>query len=490
MRRDSSYGVRDSIAAALERAAIWSGAKILVGLSGGADSVALTHALIDLRERFEVQIAAGHLNHRIRAHESDRDELFVREMCARLGVELAVERADGLAAGSPNLEERARDARYGFLNRTADATGADYIALGHHADDQAETVLMRMLRGAGIAGLAAMARGGPGRLIRPMLDLSREEILAYLHARGIPFVEDSSNRSPEILRSRIRTELIPMLEREYAPGLRRRLGEVAAEMLAVDNFMVAAASIEFAAMRSADGALDVTRFGALAPALQMTVLRLYLGARMGSLRRITRAHLEALRRLILAVRPSDSIDLPNGWRAEREYSLLRVVNTIPVTAEAFSVPLRLDGITIVEAASYRFDSSTIAAADRWRRNLTPNLFPRGKGNNHLDPGICDASRPDDLRVALFDAAEIADTGLVVRNFINGDRIHPLGMRGARKVKDVFIDRKLPREHRGRFPIVTLAGQVAWLPGLARGSAALVTKATENVLRVEAREIAL
>ncbi len=465
MSRESRNSVRDAIAAALERAAIPPGTTILVGLSGGADSAALMHAMLDLRARFEVEIAAAHLNHRIRPHESDRDEAFVREMCARLGVELRVECAHGLDADSPNLEERARDARHRFLNRTADALGADYIALGHHADDQAETVLMRLLRGAGGAGLAAMAGCGPGRLIRPMLALSRAEILAYIHARGIAFVEDSSNRSPAILRSRIRTELIPMLEREYAPGLRRRLSEVAGEMRSVDDFLVAAASIEFNAMRS-DGALDVARFGALAPAIQMTVLRLCLGARMGSLRRITRAHLEALRRLAVGGGPSDSIDLPNGWRAEREYNLIRVVNTTPANAEAFSVALRLDGITIVEAASYRFEASTIAVA------------------------AADASIPSNLRVALFDAAEIADSGLVVRNFRNGDRIHPLGMRGARKVKDVFIDRKLPRGDRGRFPIVTIAGQVAWLPGLARGSAALVTKATDTILRVEAREIAV
>jgi tRNA(Ile)-lysidine synthase len=337
--------------------------------------------------------------------------------------------------------------------------------LAHHADDQAETMLMRILRGAGIAGLAAMSERGPGRLVRPMLGLCRTEILSYLQARRISFVEDSSNLSPEILRNRLRTELIPMLERDYAPGLRRRLVEIAGEMRSVDDFMNAAASIEFAAMRSANNALDVSRFSTLAPALQMSVLRLYLNARIGTLRRITRAHLEALRRLVLAGGPSDSIDLPGGWRAEREYNLLRIINTVAASDEPFSVPLSLDGITIVEAANYRFDASTIDvdAADAW---------------------------PRDLHVALFDAAAITDAGLVVRNFIRGDRIQPLGMRGARKVKDVFIDRKIPRLERRRFPIVTLAGQVAWLPGLARGRAALIGNATETVLRVEAREIAV
>ena len=465
MRRESPNTLPNMILSALNRAAICPGATILVALSGGADSVALMHALLELRERFDLHVTAAHLNHRIRAFESDRDENFVREMCARLGVELRVARARGLDADSANLEERARDARYRFLNRAADALGAEYIALAHHADDQAETVLMRMIRGAGIAGLAAMSERGPGRLVRPMLGLYRAEILDYLHLRGISFVEDSSNLSREILRNRIRNELIPMLERDYAPGLRRRIVEISGEMRSVDDFMNAAASIEFAAMRSNDDALDVAHFPTLAPALQMSVLRLYLSVRIGTLRRITRAHLEALRRLVLAGGPSDSIDLPGGWRAEREYHFLRINNTVAASDEPFSVPLSLDGITIVEAAGYRFEASTIDvdAADVW---------------------------PRDLHVALFDAAAITDAGLVVRNFIRGDRIHPLGMRGGRKVKDVFIDRKIPRLERRRFPIVTLAGEVAWLPGLARGRAALIGNATETVLRVEAREIAV
>jgi tRNA(Ile)-lysidine synthase len=294
-----------------------------------------------------------------------------------------------------------------------------------------------------------------------MLALDRANILTYLHERKIPFVEDSSNRSLEILRNRIRIELLPMLERDYAPGLRRRLSEVAGEMRDVDDFLVAVASRELDAMRSADDALDLSRFAALAPALQMTVLRLFLGAQMGSIRRITRAHLEALRRVVLAGGPSDSIDLPNGWRAAREYNLLRIINATPASSETFSVPLNLDGVTIVEAAGYRFDASI--AKDR--------------------------EVPKDHRVALFDAAAIADSQLLVRNFIRGDRINPLGMRGARKVHDVFIDRKLARGLRRRFPIVTLGGQIAWLPGLLRSSAALVTNASETILRVEAREIA-
>src|SRR3984885_1469947 len=233
--------VTGAIEAALLRAGALRGASILVGLSGGADSVALTCALLELREAMTLRIVAAHLNHRIRGAESDRDEQFVRAMCARLGVELIVERADGLDAStsSANLEERARDARREFLLRVADRVQAHFVALGHHRDDQAETVLMRLMRGSGAAGMAAMAEHGPERLIRPMLSISRAEVREYLEACAIPFVEDSLNSSRDFLRNRIRGELLPMLERDYAPGLGARLVEVADEMRSLDALVSA-----------------------------------------------------------------------------------------------------------------------------------------------------------------------------------------------------------------------------------------------------------
>lgn len=468
MARDAEKKTIDAIEAALLRARLRRGSSILVGLSGGADSVALTCALLELRERLSFRVVAAHLNHRIRGDEADRDEEFVREMCARLGIELIVERADGLDASTTtaNLEERARDARREFLLRVADRVQADFVALGHHRDDQAETVLMRLMRGAGAAGMAAMAERGPAKIIRPMLSLSRAEIREYLDARSIPFVEDSSNSSRDILRNRIRAELLPMLERDYAPGLGERLVELADEMCSLDHLVTAIAARELDAMRVGGGALDMSGFAAVNRAVQAVAIRLFLSEQMGSLRRISRAHVEAIRELILEGGPSDSIDLPGSWRAEREYNLLRLVNARErkAGAEEFSVAIAADGITIVEAAGFRFEASSIAAAD--------------------------ASMPNSMSIAIFDAARIADAGLIARNFIEGDRIHPIGMRGTRKVHDVFVDRKLPRARRERFPVVTVAGTIAWLPGLVRGDCALVTKATETALRVEASEIAV
>ncbi len=385
-------------------------------------------------------------------------------MCGRLRVELIVERADGLdpSISTANLEERARDARREFLLRAADQVHADFVALGHHRDDQAETVLMRLMRGSGAAGLAAMAERGPGRLIRPMLSISRPEIREYLEARAIPFVEDSSNASLDILRNRIRADLLPMLERDYAPGLSARLVELASEMRSLDELASAIAARELDVIRVSGGALDVSGFGAMNRAVQAVAIRLFLADQIGSLRKMSRSHVESMLHLTLEGGPSDSIDLPVGWRAEREYNFLRLTN--PHDREAagkFSVPIAVDGITIVAAAGFKFEASTIAASD--------------------------ASMPATMSVAMFDAARIGD-GLIARNFLKGDRIHPIGMSGTRKVHDVFVDRKLPRARRERFPVVTLADEIAWLPGLARAACALVTNATEIVLRVEASEI--
>jgi tRNA(Ile)-lysidine synthase len=466
MLRDAEKNVVGAIKAALLRAGIGRGSSILVGLSGGADSVALCCALLDLRERLNFRVVAAHFNHRIRGAESDRDEDFVRAMCARLRVELIVERADGLdpSISTANLEERARDARREFLLRVADHVHADFVALGHHRDDQAETVLMRLMRGAGAAGMAAMAERGPGRLIHPMLSISRAEIREYLELRAIPFVEDSSNASLDILRNRIRAELLPMLERDYAPGFSGRLVELASEMRSLDEFVTAIAARELDAMRVSGGALDVSGFGALNRAVQAVAIRLFLAEQIGSLRKISRSHVESVLHLIIESGPSDSIDLPGGWRAEREYNFLRLTNPHErkVAAGKFSIPIAADGVTIVEAAGFKFEASTIAAAD--------------------------ASMPSSMSAAMFDAAKIGDAGLIARNFLRGDRIHPIGMSGTRKVHDVFVDRKLPRPRRERFPVVMLGDEIAWLPGLARAGCALVTNATETVLRVEASEI--
>ena len=365
----------------------------------------------------------------------------------------------------PNLEETARDARHDFLRRTAEWLDAAHVALGHHRDDQAETVLLRMLRGAGIAGLGAMDEVGRYRILRPMLSLSREEIRAYLREIGAAFVEDSSNASAALMRNRIRHELIPTLE-NYAPGVGARLAELSGEMRMLDAYVTHEAARALDAMRIAGGELDVSRFAALDPALHAPVLRAFITERIGSLRRIGRAHLDAMIALILEGPPNGEISLPGGWRAMREYSRLRLTREAARIAREFSVPLALEGTTVVEGSGYTFDAMIVAATE----------------------AMSEKHRPKDKDVALFDLAEIAITGLSVRNFTPGDRVRPMGMNGTRKVKDVLIDSKVARERRLRVPIVVAEDDIVWIPGVVRSGRGLVTRASETAVRISAREV--
>jgi len=444
---------------ALGREHVRPGSTILVALSGGPDSVALLHALCDLRDRGEYRLAAAHMNHGLRGAESDRDEAFCRALCSRLGVELLVERAAGLSPAMSNLEEASRRTRLDFLNRAADRVRADYIATGHHAGDQAETVLMRFLRGAGIAGLAAMAPAGPGRLLRPLLRMDRDQIRAYLDSIGARHVVDSSNESVSILRNRIRHKLLPMLEREYVAGISRRIVELAQEMRDTDQFLDRAARAQLSSMADARG-LDLVRLDAVDPALRMRVLRLFIESRLGSLRRIGRSHIEALARLSSSGPANGEVSLPGGWSAIRTYGRLRIAKAAAKVREQFAVPIAFEGTTEVMEAGIAFDAS-----------ITDS------------PGAGVPGGPDS---AIFDVRALAERGLVARSFRPGDRIRPLGMNGTRKVKDVFIDRKVPLIERQRFPIVASGDEILWLPGVLRAEGARVTRSSETVLLVKAR----
>ncbi len=453
--------VVDAVAAALARVPVRKDELILLGLSGGADSVALTHALRTVAHSLGFRLTAAHLNHRLRGTESDRDERFVRDMCCRLELELVVERANGLGLDTPNLEERARELRHSFLNGTADRLGASHIALAHHADDQAETVLMRLLRGAGMAGLGAMAEAGPGRLLRPLLGVSRAALLAYLEAISARFVTDSTNLSTMPLRNRVRNELLPILEREYAPGLRDRLAELSSEFRSVHDFLTSLARDELKARLEIGGALEIGGFEKLHPALAAMLIREFVHDRIGNLRRIERADVEAMRRLCVAGPPNGAFKLPGGWQMRREYQRVVVEHPRRRAPSAFAIELARDGETLVADACFAFRASTFEAR----------------------PGI---AMPARLCGALFDADRL-DQRLVVRNFVRGDRIRPLGMEGERKLTDVFIDKKLPRERRANWPLVVSGDEIIWIPALVRSGAALVTPATRTILRVKAKE---
>ncbi|MGO8746988.1 MAG: tRNA lysidine(34) synthetase TilS [Thermoguttaceae bacterium] len=228
--------------------ASWHDVTVLAAVSGGADSVALLRILRSLKKEGDGGLLAAHFNHRLRGGESDADEAFVANLCRKTDVKCEVGRARGdhFAAASDGVEAAARVARYDFLRETAARVGARYVVTGHTADDQAETILHRILRGTGIAGLGGMARARPlgpaATLIRPLLGFRRNELVAYLAELGQPFRSDSSNADRAFTRNRIRCQLLPELAEQYNPEVVAallRLGRLAGEVQTVVDDLVA-----------------------------------------------------------------------------------------------------------------------------------------------------------------------------------------------------------------------------------------------------------
>jgi tRNA(Ile)-lysidine synthase len=448
----------------LARAQLRADEQVLVALSGGPDSVGLFHALERSRRRLNFRLCAAHLNHALRGSESDRDERFVRELCQRHNVELVVERAHGLRP--PNLEERAREIRHDFLNRTAEVLGSRLIALGHNRDDQAETVLLRMMRGSGTAGLAAMAEFGPGRRIRPLLTVNRAAILAYLGAIGADYVVDTTNLQRGALRNRVRNLLMPQLERDYGPGLARRLAELASEIREVNSLIELEAQERLAERlihqppESASWRLDLRGLELINAGLTRAMLRELLRRSIGDLRRIERVHVNAMFNLAMGGNPSASINLPRGWKFTREYEIAK-----------------LDGPAEIDASNLKpFAVKLITGENPVNGNSMLTLCELVKGEQ-LFPAA--PWHPNSAFEAYFDAAAVG--ALVARSFQPGDRIQPSGLRGTRKVHDVFVDHKVPVRYRGCWPLIISGAAVVWIPGLVRSDAALITSATKKVL---------
>ncbi len=259
------------------------GARVLVALSGGPDSVALLHILRTLERRGELAVAAAaHFNHQLRGAEADADEAFCRDLAADTGVPFIAGRADVAARARESgrsIEDAARQARYEFLNEAADSAGAEAIAVGHSLDDQAETFLLRLIRGAGPAGLAGI-RPRAGRVVRPLLDISRGELREYAAGHGLDFRDDSSNADVRIPRNRVRLELLPQLLR-FSPAIAATLAREAALARDDEEFLDRLA-IESAAsivlLESSGVAIDAAGLTALPPALASRVTRKALAA--------------------------------------------------------------------------------------------------------------------------------------------------------------------------------------------------------------------
>lgn len=437
-----------------------SGDTVVVAVSGGADSVALLHVLHSLHE-YRLSLIVAHFNHMLRGTESDDDEQFVRTIAADHGLPFVVGRyaVDEFAEREGlSLEEAGRLCRYRYFDEIAAKHRAAVVVLAHHADDQAETVLMRLLRGSGATGLRGMSpKSNDGKYVRPLLSVSRHQIERYLAERGLTFRTDSSNCDLSFLRNRIRHELLPTLE-TYNPAVRELL-TATADALAADEMVLEefchAAFDSMADVQPDRVGLPVQRLRNEPQALRMRLYRRALALVRGDLRRIGRRHLNAIDSLVHDRKPHLSLDLPDGTSIGR-----------------------------------RYDNLFISAAGDLSKVLIGECVIGGPGTFSWNGYVVTVMAVDAAELSVpgpwkccFDG-EAAPFPWTVRSFRNGDRFVPFGMTGHKKVKDYFIDQKISREKRLKTPLLFSGADLLWVIGLRRSALAPVTAATRSVITVD------
>jgi tRNA(Ile)-lysidine synthase len=443
------------------------GDTVIVALSGGADSVALLDILANL-PLYGLKLVPAHLNHLLRGEESQGDEEFVHRLAERYGLTAEIRRVEvtaAAAAAGQSLEEAGREARYRFFRELAEVHGPAVVALAHHRDDQAETVLLRLLRGAAGSGLCAMRpRSDDGLFVRPLLATPREEIEAYLRKGGHTWREDSSNSDTRFLRNRIRHELLPQL-RTYNPRIGESLFQTA-EALARDEELLhelTSALFTRCASASARGyVVDLSLLRREHPALRTRLYRLAIAVVKGDLRRISYDHLTAVEELVTAPPPHGRVDLPGGHFISREYDRLffSAGEDHGVTEEGYSLEVAGPGrYPLPDGRSLQVEVHS-CLAEGWRE--------QGRGT-------------------LWVSAAAVPFPWQVRTFRPGDRFRPLGMTGEKKIKNLFIDRKIPRSSRRLIPLFLSAGRIFWVAGVQPAAVAVPGDEDLPVLRLRLLE---
>ncbi len=450
---------------AVDGGLIAPGDRVLAAVSGGADSVALAALLLRLRDEMPLEVRLAHFNHRLRA-EADADEAFVRGLARRWVLPLAVAGADVRAAaarGRLNLEEAARELRYAFLRRAAAEGGATKIATGHTLSDQAETVLMRLMRGTGLAGLAGIAPvvAAPDcPVVRPLLAIGGPDLRAWLAARGLPFREDATNRDRRYLRNRIRAELLPLLVRDYEPRIVEHLARLAGLAREDDDLLngfVRELADEFIVRRGREITLDLKTLPLLLPALARRVAREFLREAAGGLRDVSYDDVTAL----LGLGEGKELTLRRGLTFRREAGR---IGLRPKARPVRPYETAWDGrgeIRLPEAGL----------------TLRGSLRPAG--------GPARPVHKDDRTGADLDADRLAFP-LTVRGRKPGDLYRPLGAPGRKKLKEILRAKGVPAGRRDRLPVVLSRGEIVWAPGLPVAEGCRITAATASVFSIRVR----
>jgi len=439
------------------------GDKIIVACSGGPDSVALLHLLNQIKEKYDLKLIVAHVNHELRGNESDEDERFVKRLARKLKLNFHTRSFDVVRIARKkklSIEEAAREVRYQYLDKLAQRLKATKIALGHNADDQAETVLMRLIRGTGALGLTGMSIVR-GKIIRPLLQIKREEIEEFFKEQNLDFRIDSSNLRQDYLRNRIRLELLPHLKRNYNPKIIDTLNRTASILSAQEDYLREEILKEFGKVAKAQKekiSLDLDKLFSYDIFLQREMFRLVFERSGGGGFKASFNLVERVLSLAQQKKTGRRVFLNKDVLAEIS---ARYLNFYKVKKTEKDQALIFPGIVESRRFGIRLDSEVIK-----RKNLKEEPYSKDEMTAFLD---WDKLKPP----------------FILRNPRTGDRFNPLGMKGTKSLKDFLTDLKIPRYEKERSLVLTSDDKVVWVLGYRIAGQFKVQESTKQVLKIKA-----
>jgi len=454
--------------------------RVLIGISGGPDSVTLLNVLLSFKKRYNLSFFIAHLDHMLRGKESDGDVNFVKNLAQELGLPCEVKSCNLTEIAQKEhltLEEAARKYRYKFYSETAKKFKANKIALGHSADDQVETVLMRFLRGSGLEGLMGIPPVR-GKIIRPLIECSREEIEEYCQEHKIGYRIDSSNKEVVYFRNKIRLELLPLLSKDYNKNIKDimlRLRNIISEVSAYLNQETELLFKEVARRESPEMVIiDLMKFTSLSLALKRRIIRKSIEVVKGNLYSISFRHNNEILKLTEYQLGEKEIYLPDNLMVKKIYNKIMIYKKRVSKDQIEEVPnlweydILIPGKTEIKSLDIEVEIKILDYAD-----IKSSLyFTRKK------------SKGEFLEFIDYDKVK---PPLKLRNRRSGDKFYPLKMKGLKKVKDFFIDNKIPKSHRDLIPLlVDSEGKIIWIVGMRLDNRAKLDADTKKVLRVKTK----
>ncbi|SHH47716.1 tRNA lysidine(34) synthetase TilS [Tepidibacter thalassicus] len=441
------------------------GDKVILGLSGGPDSVCLLHILNYLKDEFNIKIYAAHLNHKIRGIEAQKDAMYAAKICDIMGIICFIRAIDVPKYCEENnlsLEEGARILRYNMFFEIKEKINADKIAIAHNINDQAETVLMRMMRGTGLQGLKGIEYKRDDGIIRPLLDVSREEIEKYCEENNLNPRIDHTNLEDIYVRNKIRLKLIPYMSENFNPNLKESIARMANLLREDSDYIEEQANSAFEQVCEKKSqniiSLDIDKFLKFHKAIKNRIIRKSIDFILGDIKGIEQKHIEDVISLFFESKTDTRIDLPRGIRVYKKNRNIIFTNEELVEKKInYNYKLPKSGYIKVKELNAIVESKILSVKEM--KNITHDKYTK-----------------------CFDADKVCGD-LLIRNRKNGDRIKILGLGGSKKIKDLFIDLKIPREDRDKIPILVDEKGIIWVIGYRMSEDYKIDKGTKNILKV-------